>query len=264
MMRPEDIERFKAVANAPGPLLVATDLDGTLAPIVEKAGDARVPPGALAVLDRLASAETVRVAVVTGRDLNTARRMVPCDGVVVAGSHGLESTLENDVLVPLDRASLAAALEVAEQQVISAVPSAFLHVERKAISTAFHFRNAPSLEGDLRKALAELPEGLRLREGRMVLEVLPDAEGGKDRALQALVDHFGARAIVALGDDATDVGMFRVARNLRESRGLHVLVAGVSGGHETPAEIAELSDVLLRSPDEALEALETIARSLGV
>jgi hypothetical protein len=43
-----------------------------------------------------------------------------------------------------------------------------------------------------------------------------------------------------------------------------VLLAGVSGGLETPPEIAELADMLLRSTDEALEALETIARALGV
>lgn len=264
MMRPEDIERFRAAANAPRPLLIATDLDGTLAPIVERAGDARVPPGVLAVLDRLGTADDVQVAVITGRDLNTARRMVPCDSVIVAGSHGLESSLDSEDLVPIDRASLAAALEAAEQQVISAVPSAYLHIERKAISTAFHFRRAPNLEPELRLALDNLPAGLRLREGRMVLEVLPDTEGGKDRALAALIAHYGPRALIALGDDATDIGMFRVGRALRQETGAEVVIAGVSGGSETPPEIAELSDVLLRSPEEALEALETVARALGV
>lgn len=264
MMRPEDVELVRAVANAPGPLLIATDLDGTLAPIVDRAADARVPAVVLAVLDRLSSAPGVTVAVITGRDLNTARRMVPCEGVIVAGSHGLESTLEPEVLLPIDRGSLAAALEAAEQQVITAVPSAFLYIERKAISTAFHFRTAPELEPGLRSALASLPEGLRLREGRMVLEVLPDADGGKDRALAALISHYQVRAVFALGDDATDVGMFRVARAFRDDTGASVLIAGVSGGDETPAEIAELSDVILRSPEEALEALETAARALGV
>lgn len=264
MMRPEDIERFRAAANASGPLLIATDLDGTLAPIVERASEAQVPSSVLAVLDRLGAADGVKVAVITGRDLNTARRMVPCEGILVVGSHGLESTLDDDVLIPVNRGTLAAALEAAEQQVITAVPSAYLHIERKAISTAFHFRRAPELEPNLRKALANLPPGLRLREGRMVLEVLPDADGGKDRAFAALANHFQARAVITLGDDATDVGMFRVARKLRESGTVHALVAGISGGPETPPEIERLSDVLLRSTDEALEALETVARSLGV
>lgn len=260
MLNLEAIERFRALANARGPLLIATDLDGTLAPIVEHAADARVPPGTLAVLDRLAT--VAKVAVVTGRDLNTARRIVPCEGVLVIGSHGLEPSFENDLLPGVDRVALSTALEKVEQKVISAVPSAFLHVERKAISTAFHYRLTPELEPQLRGALADLSPDLKLREGRMVLEVMPNAEGGKDRALLALANHFKARAILAMGDDETDVLMFHAGKQLAEE-GAHVLLAGVSGGAETPADISAMADVMLRSTDEALEALETVARALG-
>jgi trehalose-phosphatase len=256
------IEQFRALAAARGPLLIATDLDGTLAPIVEHAADARVPPGTLAVLDRLAT--VAKVAVITGRDLNTARRMVPVEGVVVVGSHGLEASFDDPLIPGVDRVALSAALERIEQQVISAVPSSFLHIERKAISTAFHYRAAPDLEEPLRKTLAVLPEGLRLREGRMVLEVIPDARGGKDLAITALARHVKCKSLLAMGDDATDVGMFRAALELAKSEGIHVLLAGVSGGPETPPEIVELSDVVLRSTGEALEGLETLARALGV
>ncbi len=261
MMNLTAIEQFRALATARGPLLIATDLDGTLAPIVPSANEARVPAPVLAVLDRLSS--KVSVAVITGRDLNTARRLVPCEGVLVIGSHGLEASFANELLPGVDRSHLAAALGRIEQEVISAVPSAYLHVERKAISTAFHYRKTPELEGQLRHALKTLPAGLRLREGRMVLEVLPDAEGGKDRALQALITQLKPRALLVMGDDLTDAAMFRMALTVAP-QGVHTLLAGVAGGPETPREIEELSDVMLRSPDEALEALETIARALGV
>ncbi len=255
------IEQLRALATARGPLLLATDLDGTLAPIVDSASEARVPAATLAVLERLSTA--ARVAVITGRDLNTARRMVPVSDVIIVGSHGLEASFDSALLPPVDRVPLSAALEEVEQRVISAVPTSFLHIERKAISTAFHFRKAPELEPQLRTVLADLPEGLRLREGRMVLEVLPNARGGKGVALTALAQHYRPKSLFALGDDATDVGMFRAALELGKT-GVHVLLAGVSGGSETPPEIAELSDILLRSTDEALEALETVARAAGV
>lgn len=261
MLTPVAVAQIRALAAARGPLLVATDLDGTLAPIVQQASMARVSPAALAVLERLSA--SAKVAVITGRDLNTARRMVPVDGVIVIGSHGLEASFENELLPRVDRVALSAALELVEQRVISRAPSSFLHIERKAISTAFHFRRVPELESALREALQKLPEGLRLREGRMVLEVLPDARGGKDLALTALADKFRAKAIFVLGDDATDVGMFRAALSLG-ANGTHILLAGVSGGEETPREIIELADLLLRSTEEALEALETLARALGV
>lgn len=254
------IEQLRALAAARGPLLIATDLDGTLAPIVRHASEARVPAATLAVLDRLSGA--ARVAVITGRDLNTARRMVPCENVVVIGSHGLEASVEGALLPGVDRVTLSAALEAIEQTVISSVPSVYLHVERKAISTAFHFRTTPDLEDALRAALADLPEGLRLREGRMVLEVLPDAKGGKDLAFEAIARATRAHSVLALGDDETDAAMFRAALELGKT-GVHVLLIGVSGGNETPPEIAELADIMVRSPEEALEALETVARSLG-
>lgn len=261
MLTLDAIAQLRALAAAPGPLLLASDLDGTIAPIVERASTARVPAPTLAVLERLSGAATV--AIITGRDLNTARRMVPVEGVIVVGSHGLEASFENTLLPGIDRAALSSALEQVEQRVISAVPSSFLHIERKAISTAFHYRTSPELEPMLRRELAELPESLRLREGRMVLEVLPNARGGKDLALTALVNKYQARALFVIGDDATDVGMFHSALHLAKD-GIHVLLAGVSSGDETPAEIVEMSDMVLRNTDEALEALETLARALGV
>lgn len=262
MLTLEAIERFKAFAAARGPLLVATDLDGTLAPIVAHAGDARVPSGTLAVLERLSGA--LKVAIITGRDLNTARRMVPVEGVVVVGSHGLEASFDDPLIPGVDRVALSGALELVEARVISAVPSSFLHIERKAISSAFHYRTAPELEDALRLALSDLPEGLRLREGRMVLEVIPDSHGGKDVALTALSRSLRSRALLVMGDDATDVGMFRAALALARSDGVHVLLVGVSGGVESPPELIELADVVVRSTEEALEGLETVARALGV
>jgi trehalose-phosphatase len=254
------MDRIRTLANGPRPLLLATDLDGTLAPIVQRASQARVPEATLAVLDRLTA--VAKVAVITGRDLNMARRMVPCEGVIIVGSHGLEVSLDGTVLSDVNRATLAASLEQAEQQVIGAVPSAFLHIERKAISTAFHYRRAPELESQLRNALATLPAGLRLREGRMVLEVLPDAEGGKDIALTALARHLRVKSLMVMGDDATDVAMFRAGLALR-GNGMQVLVAGISGGPETPPEIPKLADILLMPTEDALEAMEILARSLG-
>ena len=126
MLTMDAIEQYRGLAAARGPLLVATDLDGTLAPIVPHASEARVPAGALAVLERLTS--NAKVAVITGRDLNTARRMVPVEGVVVIGSHGLEASFDDPLIPGVDRVALSAALERVEQQVISAVPSSFLHI----------------------------------------------------------------------------------------------------------------------------------------
>lgn len=166
MVSAEALVRIREIARARGPLLIASDLDGTLAPIVDDPANAHVPDAVLKILDRLATVS--KVTILTGRDLNTARRMVPHDDVTIIGSHGLEPSFDSPLLPGVDRLKLAPALELIEQQVLSAVPAAYVHIERKSISTAFHFRTAPHLEEPLRLALATLPDGLRIREGRMV------------------------------------------------------------------------------------------------
>lgn len=253
-------EHVALIARGPGPLLIATDLDGTLTPIVARPADARVLPSTIALLERLAT--VARVAIVTGRDLNTARRLIPTDAVVVIGSHGLEATLDNALAPEVDRHVLTAALENVEARVTSIAPDALMHIERKAVSTAFHYRAAPELETALRMALRHLPPTLRLREGRMVLEVLPNAEAGKDRALRALVRHFRPKSVLTIGDDVTDVAMLHEAGLLR-AQGTRVLRIGVTSGPETPPGLPGESDVILTSAPEVVLTLEALATALG-
>jgi len=248
------------LASGPGPLLIATDLDGTLTPIVPRPSDARVAPATIAMLERLAT--VARLAIVTGRDLNTARRMIPTDSVVIIGSHGLESTIDGALSPEVDRHALTAALELVEARVTDLLPHVMMHIERKAVSTAFHYRQAPELEVALRLALRDLPPTLRLREGRMVLEVLPNAEAGKDRALRALVRHFRPKSVLAIGDDVTDVAMLREAGSLR-AQGTRVLRIGVTSGSETPAGLTDEADIILTSSPEVVSTLESLTLALG-
>ncbi len=260
MISEEAARQVALLAAGPGPLLVASDLDGTLTPIVARPADARVLPETIRMLERLAT--VARVAIITGRDLNTARRMIPTDSVVVVGSHGLEATLDGALAPEIDRLALTAALEQVEARVTGAVPDSHVHIEKKAISTAFHYRVAPELELPLRAALENLPPNLRLREGRMVLEVLPNTEAGKDRALRALVRHFRPKSVLALGDDVTDVAMLTEAGTLR-AQGTRVLRIGISSGIETPAGLEAESDLLLTSAFEAIEVLDALVVALG-
>ena len=230
--------RLRALARGPAPLLVATDLDGTLAPIVPRPEDARVPPAALAALDRLAG--VAHVAVVTGRDLATARALVPVAGVEFVASHGHEASFDTP---SLPAAAVDERLEALARAVAERFAGMALRVERKARSVAFHYRADPSLAGPLRDALADLPGGLRLQPGRLVLEVVP-AGAGKGAAIDALVERFRAGAVVVLGDDLTDVAMFEAAHALRDG-GTHALALAVEGGAETPPEVVAAADAVV-------------------
>ncbi len=249
--------RLRELARGPSPLLVASDLDGTLAPIVPRPEDARVPPATLAALERLA--QVAQVAVVTGRDLATARALVPVAGVEFVASHGHEASFDAPVL-PTSGASLAAGLEGLARSVESRFEGTALRVERKARSVAFHYRADPSLARPLREALAELPEGFRLQPGRLVLEVLP-AGAGKDAALAALVERFRPGSLLVLGDDLTDVAMLEAAHALR-GEGLLVFALAIEGGTETPPEVVAASDAVV-GQEQVEGVIALLAGALG-
>ena len=73
-------------------ILIGCDFDGTLAPIVAHADDARLPASTLAVLQRLISFPGVTLAFISGRSLADLQQRVNLAGALYAGNHGLEMT----------------------------------------------------------------------------------------------------------------------------------------------------------------------------
>lgn len=232
--------RLGDLARGASPLLIASDLDGVLAPIVPLPEDALVPASTVATLGRLTA--LAHVAIVTGRDLATARALVPAPALEFVASHGHEASFTASALPPPDP-TLAERLEQLTRTVEARFQGTALRVERKARSTAFHYRADPSLGEPLRAALDGLPAGLRLQAGRRVLEVLP-AGAGKGGAVAALVERFAPRSLLALGDDLTDVAMFEAAGAFR-AEGATVLLLAVEGGAETPPEVVAAADALV-------------------
>ena len=76
-------------------MLVASDFDGVLAPLVLDPMSSRPQPGTVEALRALAELPEVDVAVVSGRDLATLGELTglaASDGIVLVGSHGGESS----------------------------------------------------------------------------------------------------------------------------------------------------------------------------
>ena len=76
------------IVGLPRPLLLAFDVDGTLAPIVARPERARVPTATRRVLAHLAASRGIDVALVTGRDAASLRRVVRVARVWRALEHG--------------------------------------------------------------------------------------------------------------------------------------------------------------------------------
>ena len=84
-MGPGLVERLARMLGQPHSGLI-TDVDGTLSPIVAVPEAARVDPRARAALDGLKPYLDL-VAVVSGRSVADARRLVDIDGLIYIGNH---------------------------------------------------------------------------------------------------------------------------------------------------------------------------------
>ena len=90
-----------ALRSDPARTAILTDIDGTLAPIVDRPEQAAVPKRASELLSRLSETYEL-VGCVSGRQAAEARRLVGVDGIAYAGNHGLELLLPGDDAPRLD------------------------------------------------------------------------------------------------------------------------------------------------------------------
>jgi trehalose 6-phosphate phosphatase len=94
----------------------------------------------------------------------------------------------------------------------------------------------------------------QLHEGRLVVELRPDLGADKGTALETLAERLSLRGLLCLGDDVTDVDMFRVAERLR-SQGLATVRIAVAS--------AEAAPEVMEAADYALDGVEGVERLLG-
>jgi len=131
---------------APKPLSLADcalflDLDGTLAPIAARPQDVRPDPRRTSILERLAPALGGRLAVITGRTLADADRILEGRVPAVAAVHGL---IRRDGEGVLHAKPPHPRLEDAVEALRAfAAADSGLIVEDKGLSVALHFRLAP-------------------------------------------------------------------------------------------------------------------------
>jgi trehalose 6-phosphate phosphatase len=250
----------------PARAAILTDVDGTLAPIVERPEQAAVPAPARELLARLSERYGL-VGCVSGRRALEARRLVGLDRLAYAGNHGLELLLPGEAAPTLDPA-LAGRERAAADFVASldagALAAAGLRREDKGPIQSLHWRGA----ADERAAEARAHEiaaaasraELEPRWGRKVLELRPPGGGGKDAAVAALLTGREIVAAAYAGDDRTDLDAFRRVRELREEGRLEAALCVGVVSPEAPPELAEECDLTVDGPAGWLEMLAELAR----
>jgi trehalose-phosphatase len=250
-----EVKQAALCAGAVRTLLL--DVDGTLAPTVDRPADALVEPSVSQSLAGLL-ADRWGVVLISGRPAAEVVRLVPLSGVRVYGSHGLEGPNVENGPASTRVSRRLQAIVAGLGSLVRQFPGA--RVEVKPFGVAFHDRG---LSGRVLAAwrarvqsllLASDLEGLTVQTGRRVIELRP-AHFHKGLAarevLSALRPSGFDASLVALGDDTTDEDMFLEVREW----GLTVRV-----GRARRPTWAERS---LASPDDVAAFLQQLVGATG-
>ena len=231
------------------------DFDGTLAPIVARPDEARIPG---AVAERLQALMAWRpVVVISGRAVADLRNRLGFVPHHVIGSHGAEDPATEEAVAAA--AAHAAALEPLREHLrghAAELDAAGVTVEDKRQSIALHYRRAADparARALLHRLLDPAPGGVAVFAGKRVLNATARDAPDKARALQELVRRCGADCALFAGDDVNDEPVFagapadwltlRVGRGRGDSQARFFI-----DGPRQMAELLERALHLLRLP----------------
>lgn len=286
---PDDLAfAVSRLVAARAPLLVVADFDGTLAAGSRDPAAAaidRVARRSMRTLARIAADRPGRVetVILTGRTVADVAARARIGGIDYLGDHGLQHgrlprggradrlrvTTEPGFEAHTDPAELLAA-GVAEEL----GHPAWLFVERKGPSVAFHVRQADDVEvaratvtsaiERVERAAGLVDHGLAHYRGRSVVDLRPIDAGGKREAVERLLERVRPGAIVALGDELSDVDAFAAVVAAREADvGLTGVTVAVHGtARPAPAELSALADLHVASARAVGRFLGALAHGL--
>lgn len=197
-------------------ILIASDFDGTLSPIVERPSEAFLPIAVEHVLKELASHHPrISLAFVSGREISDlTSRVAISEESIFAGNHGLEISGDGRTwihpMVVESRRHLENLLTDLDER-FGGVPG--IELEDKGLSVTLHYRRMlPERLPLLHSAIESLvlPIEIRRHEGKKVFEFRPRIEWNKGSALRQIARQLEIplEAVVFLGDDVTDEDAF--------------------------------------------------------
>ena len=201
------------------------DFDGTLTRIRKRPGSVKLSKATKSVLKDLASQKKISIAIISGRSLKDARRMVGLKSLIYAGNHGLEAEgpgLKHAVPEALRAKKAIKEISAKLKKQLKALRGVI--VEDKGLTLSVHYRMVPA--GKVKEAekifkkvvLAHKSSGkVVVTSGKKVWEVRPPVKWNKGKAAAHLLKRKKKTlkkgvASFYVGDDITDEDAFRILR----------------------------------------------------
>lgn len=197
---------FSVCRLAAVPSVLAFDLDGTLAPLMPRPADARVPEDTAARLRALS--RVWPLGVITGRAIDDARARLGFTPRYLFGNHGAEradtavSAVLHDRLDPC-REHL--------RRYKPAMQTRWIVLEDKGLSLALHYALAPNVpltRAWLDELIAPVSDQIHATHGHQVMNIMPQHAPDKGDALLEIMHDCGAANALVVGDDVNDESAF--------------------------------------------------------
>ncbi|MFC1870264.1 trehalose-phosphatase [Chloroflexota bacterium] len=249
-------------------ILLLTDYDGTLTPIVEKPELANLSEDTRRLLRNLARQRHFTLGVISGRALADLKEKVGISGIIYAGNHGLEIEGLGIRFVNPVAEELRPILRIMHHVLSRALYTVRgVSVENKGLSLSIHYRLVEKYRArEVERIVKQLVSGTeaagqtKLTSGKKVYEVRPAVTWDKGKAIKLLMKKYGKGGresgllSIYFGDDLTDEAGFRVIEDY--GMGISVFV-GEQNQHSTaryflksPAEVAAFLGRLLEQPGQ--------------
>lgn len=229
------------------------DVDGTIAEIAPTAEVVKVSPGCKKYLKSLVKRLPL-VAAISGRLAKVVRHLVGVDGVVYYGNHGLERWFKGQVEIRPKAQGYVRKTAVAIKELSPILLPLGVVFEDKGAGLVFHYRTLPHREKVRETILKEISrssaaQSFNVDKARAVIELRPPLEISKGSVVRELIENYHLKAAVYMGDDVSDIDAFDIMRALSRGAAFQGLALGVVG-EETPPNVAERADLLLRGVSE--------------
>jgi len=204
-----------------GRVLLMTDYDGTLTPIVDDPADAFLSEDTREQLLRIARSPRGSVSVISGRGVEDLRARVAIPEVIYAGCHGLEVLGPGLEFRHPDALAQQSMLWAVGETLARRAPAVSgMRVEAKGLAVAVHYRHVAAdeirrVEIELARAIREQGSRLKIFHGTKVIEVLPQVAWTKGECARWIQERVlsaspGPALWLYLGDDWTDEHAFEM------------------------------------------------------
>jgi len=192
---PKVAERLKAAKY----ILLLTDYDGTLTPIVERPELADMPERTRQVLRALAQQHRFRIGIMSGRALAELKDKVGISDIIYAGNHGLEIEGPGFNFVNPQAEEAKPVLRVLYQVLSKNLETIKgVLVEDKGLTLSVHYRMVEESKAEEVKSIFERYVGgaqaasqVRITTGKKVYEVRPAVAWDKGKTTKFLMNKYG-------------------------------------------------------------------------